>query len=347
LLLTFAALTGCSNSKNASDSSGSSASGSGKSAGGGTIQGAGATFPEPIYNKWFAAYQKEQNVAINYQAIGSGGGYKALKDKTVDFAASDAPLSDKEEKELSGPVVHVPTVGGAVVMAYNLPGVPMGLKLTGDVIADIYLGKLTKWNDPRIVVINPGVTLPAANIQPVHRTDGSGTTYIFTHYLKKVSPAWAAGPGAGKDVSWPTGIGGNHNDGVAAAVQRTTGGIGYVELAYAIQNKLPFAQVKNHDGQFITASVESTSAAIGQYTSDLQKDIKTPTVDAPGATSYPICSVTYILMYKEGGHNTADAVKLWQWAMQPAQQQQVSTLYYAPLPADLVKINEANLQTIK
>jgi phosphate transport system substrate-binding protein len=353
LFVILGAIAGCSKSNDTgagSSTSGTSAAGSAGGsapAAGGALQGAGATFPAPIYTKWFAGYQQANNVQVNYQAVGSGAGYKALKDKTVDFAASDAPLSDKEEQALGEPVVHIPSVGGAVALAYNLPGAPPTLKLSGDIIADIFLGKVAKWNDPRITAINPGVNLPASNIQPVHRTDGSGTTYIFTNYLKKVSPAWAAGPGAGKSVNWPAGLAGKGNDGVAAQIQRTTGGIGYVELAYALKNKLPFAQVKNHDGQFVTASVDSTTAAIGQYTAELQKDIKTPTVDAPGAASYPICSLTYILMYKNGGRNTAGAVKLWQWAMQPDQQKEAATLYYAPLPADVVKINKASLQTIK
>jgi phosphate transport system substrate-binding protein len=348
LAASFTALSGCANSPNAGNSSAPGRGATTAASGGSTarIEGAGATFPAPIYTKWFAGYQSQSGTAVNYQAVGSGAGYKALHDKTVDFAASDAPLTTAEESALSGPVVHIPTVGGAVVLAYHLSGVPNGLHLTSDIIGDIYLGKIKTWNDPRIVAINAGVKLSATPITSVHRTDGSGTTYIFTHYLEKVSPAWKDAVGAGKSVNWPNGLGGKGNDGVASSVRRTEGAIGYVELAYAIANKLNFAQVKNHDGQFVTASVDSTAAALTQYVGELSKDIKTPTVDAPGATSYPICSMTYILMYKNGGRNTAGAVKLWQWAMQPAQQQEAATLYYAPLPAEVVKLNQTALQSV-
>ena len=345
-LLLGSFLSGCSQPP-ASNSNAPAGSGGGSGGAGGGIQGAGATFPAPIYTKWFAAYAGVSgNPTVNYQAVGSGAGYNALKTQTVDFAASDAPLSADEEKALPGPVVHVPSVGGAVVLVYNLPGVPTGLKLGGDVVADIFLGTIKTWNDPRIVSVNPGVPLPATPIQSVHRTDGSGTTYIFTHYLAKVSPAWSSGPGANKSVSWPVGLGGKGNPGVAAEVKRTPGGIGYVELAYAMENKLPMAMVKNHDGQFVTPTVDSTKAAIGQYVKELSTDIKTATVDAPGATSYPICSLTYILLYKNGGRNTAGAVKLWKWAMEPAQQQLAATLLYAPLPDEVVKINQTTLDSI-
>ncbi len=346
--LTLIFLNGCSSPSNSSSgSSGSSGNAASSSGSGGAIQGAGATFPAPIYTKWFAAYTQQTGTNVNYQAVGSGAGYKALKDNTVDFAASDAPLSDEEEKALANPVVHIPTVGGAVVLTYNLPGAPANLHLAGDVIADIFLGNIKTWSDPRITALNPGVSLPGTAITSVHRTDGSGTTYIFTHYLQKVSPNWASKIGAGKSVDWPAGLGGKGSDGVAGVVRRTNGGIGYVELAYAIANKLPFAAVKNHDGNFVTASAETTTAAIGQYVDQLTKDIKTPTVDAPGANSYPICSVTYILIYKSGGKNTAAAAKLWDWAMQPAQQQQAGSLYYASLPEAIVKLNQAALQPLE
>lgn len=345
ILLAGSLLTGCNNKSGDTGTSTPGGNAPGHAAGN-AIQGAGATFPKPIYEKWFASYDQQTKTQVNYQAIGSGGGYNALKEKTVDFAASDAPLSDQEESALSGKVVHIPTVGGAVVLTYNLPGVTKTLQLPGDVIADIFAEKVKTWNDPRIASVNPGVTLPATPIQSVHRTDGSGTTYIFTNYLKKVNPTWASTVGAGKSVSWPGGTGGKGNDGVAAAIKRTQGAIGYVELAFAIANKLPYASVKNHDGQFIVPSVETTTAAIGQYVEDLKKDIKTPTVDAPGANSYPICSLTYILMYKDGGRNTAAAAKLWTWALQPDQQKQAAALYYAPLPDAVVQIDQAAIQSI-
>jgi len=311
------------------------------------VHGAGATFPEPIYRQWFAGFLKATGVSVDYQAVGSGQGVKSVHDKTVDFGASDAPLSAKEEADMPGPVVHIPTVGGAVVLTYELPGVASGLRLTPDVIADIFLGKIKNWSDPRIRGINPGVNLPNLNMLTVHRSDGSGTTYIFTHYLRKVSPAWASGPGAGKSVEWPTGLAGKGNAGVAANIKRTPGAVGYVELAYAVENKLPYASVKNRAGNFIKPSSESTTAAISQYVNELKKDIKTPTVDAAGANSYPICSLTYILLYRTGGSNVAQAVKLWSWVMQPAQQAQAKTLLYAPLPSALTKLNLANLATIK
>lgn len=310
------------------------------------VRGAGATFPEPIYAKWFAEFKGTAGgVSIDYQAVGSGQGINSIKNKTVDFGASDAPLSSSEEAAMPSPVVHIPTVGGAVAITYNLPGVPTGLKLTSDVIADIFLGKITAWNDPRIKAINPGVNLPGARVQPVHRAEGSGTTYIFTNYLKKASAAWAGGPGAGKSINWPTGLAGKGNEGVAAEVARSPGGVGYVELAYAIERKLPYAAVKNRAGKFVIPSSESTTAAIAQYVNELRHDIKTPTVDATGPKSYPICSLTYILMYKNG--TKPEVVKLWSWIMQPAQQSQASSLNYAPLPPELAKLNLAILKTVK
>jgi phosphate transport system substrate-binding protein len=312
---------------------------------GSQVRGAGATFPEPIYTKWFAAYKQARGVSIDYQAVGSGAGYNALKNRTVDFGASDAPLTPSEEAALPEPVVHIPSVGGAVAITYNLPGAPQGLKLTPDVIAGIFLGRITSWADPKIKTLNPGVNLPVIAIQPVHRTDGSGTTYIFTHYLRKADAGWAAGPGAGKSVSWPVGLGGKGSQGVAALLAHTPGAIGYVELAYAVSEKLPFAAIRNRAGAFMLPSVQSTTAAINQYAAELAKDIKTPTVDANGKGSYPICSLTYILMFRASAK--PDVVKLWSWAMQPAQQSQVTSLYYAPLPSSVVKLNGAALAAVK
>ena len=308
------------------------------------LEGAGATFPKPIYSKWFSAFKAATGTSVNYNPVGSGAGVKALKDKTVDFGASDAPLSSAEEGQMPGGVVHIPTVGGAVVLGYNVAGVPANLKMTGEIISEIYLGKIKTWNDNKIKAVNPGVTLPGTTIVPIHRTDGSGTTYIFTHYLKKASQEWAAGPGAGKSVNWPIGLGGKGSDGVAAQVKHSDGAIGYFELAYAKANNLPFAEVKNKAGKYVVASPASTTAAISQYVSQLNADIKTPTVDAPGADSYPICSLTYILLYKNA---KPSAVKLWDWAMKSAQQGDAAGLYYAPLPASLVKRNEAVLKTLK
>jgi phosphate transport system substrate-binding protein len=213
------------------------------------LNGAGATFPFPIYRKWFDDYAAKTGVKINYQSIGSGGGIKQLQEQTVDFGASDAPMSDDEmSKAKGGPIVHIPTVLGAVAVTYNVPGMETNLKLSGDVVADIFLGKLTKWNHPRIAALNPDARLPATDILVVHRTEGSGTTYIFTDYLSAVSAAWKSGPGKGKDVQWPVGLGGKGNEGVAGTLKQTPGAIGYVELAYATQNKLAVAAIKNADG---------------------------------------------------------------------------------------------------
>ncbi len=310
------------------------------------LRGAGATFPAPIYSKWFAEFQQQTGKSVDYQAVGSGAGYNALKNKTVDFAASDAPLSAAEEAALTAPVVHIPTVGGAVVLSYNLAGAPTGLNFTAEVIADIFLGKIKTWGDPRIKAINPGKNLPDVAIQPIHRTDGSGTTYIFTNYLKKANSDWAAGPGAGKSVNWPIGLGGKGSAGVEAVVKRTPGAIAYVELAYAIQNKMPYGHVKNRAGKFIEPTVESTAAAINEYASELAHNIKTPTVDAKGVNSYPICSVTYILIYKATNPKNADVTALWSWALKPQVQQEAKSLFYAPLPDGLVRINLMALKSV-
>jgi len=310
------------------------------------IKGAGATFPAPIYTKWFAEFQQQAGKAVDYQAVGSGAGYNAIKNKTVDFGASDAPLTAAEEAAMPGPVVHIPTVGGAVVLSYNLPGIGNGLQFTPEVISGIYLGKIKSWADPRIKAINPGKNLPDLPVQAVYRTDGSGTTYIFTHYLKKANSDWSAGPGAGKSVNWPVGLGGRGNQGVEALVKRTPGAIGYVELAYAIGQKMPYGNVKNHAGKFIEPTVASTSAAINAYAAELAHNIKTPTVDAKGADSYPICSVTYIIVYKTAGPKNGDVTALWSWAMSAKVQEEAKTLFYAPLPPALVKINLATIKAI-
>jgi len=307
------------------------------------LKGAGATFPEPIYKKWFAGFQMATGTTVDYQAVGSGAGINAIKNRTVDFGASDAPLNESEEASMPAPVVHIPTVGGAVVLTYNLPGAPQGLQFTPQIIGGIFLGNIKSWADPAIKAANPGKNLPDTAIQPVHRTDGSGTTYIFTNYLKKADPAWGT-IGAGKSVNWPVGLGGKGSAGVAALVKRTAGAIGYVELAYAVENKLPFGAVKNRAGKFVMPSSESTTAAITQYIPELKKNIKTPTVDAAGAGSYPICSLTYILLYRQGG---AKAGKLWSWVMEPAQQGGAAALYYAPLPPALAKINVDVLKSLK
>jgi phosphate transport system substrate-binding protein len=312
-----------------------------------TLRGAGSTFAAPIYTQWFAEYKKETGVSVDYQAVGSGAGINALKNRTVDFGATDAPLTDSDLKQMPFPVVQIPTLGGAVVMTYNLPGVGSGLRLTPEIIADIYMGKIKKWNDPRILAVNFIKNLPDLPIHPVHRSDASGTTYIFTSFLTKAVPEWAKQIGSGKSVSWPVGIGGQGNPGVTANIMRTKGGFGYVELAYAIQNHLSLASVRNAAGNFVTPSVTTTNIAIGQYIAALKKDIRTPTVYAPGVNSYPICGLTYVLIYQHGGSNPGPVTKLFSWAMGEEAQKMGEKLYYAPLPPSLIKLNLAALKTVQ
>ncbi|HUL30422.1 MAG TPA: phosphate ABC transporter substrate-binding protein PstS [Thermodesulfobacteriota bacterium] len=257
--------------------------------------GAGATFPYPLYSKMFDVYNKEYGVKVNYQAIGSGGGIRQLISKTVDFGGSDAIMTDKDLAEASAPVLHIPTCAGAVVLTYNLTGDPQ-LRFTPDVIADIFLGKITKWNDGRISAINPGMKLPDMNITVAHRSDGSGTTFIFSDYLSKVSADWKEKVGTGPSLNWPTGLGGKGNPGVAGLVKQTPGSIGYVELIYALQNKMPFGMVKNKKGKWVTATLASTSKAAD---TNLPDDMKVSLTDTDSPEGYPISGFTWILVYKE------------------------------------------------
>jgi phosphate transport system substrate-binding protein len=312
------------------------------------LTGAGATFPYPIYSKWFDTYHKmNPGVTINYQSIGSGGGIQQVKAGTVDFGASDAPLSDEEQASMPTPVVHIPTVAGAVVMSYNLPGVSAQLKMDGPVIADMFLGKITKWNDPRLAALNKGVNLPSLPVAIAHRSDGSGTSYIYTNYLAAVSAEWKGKVGAGKSVNWPVGLGGKGNEGVAALVKQTPGGLGYVELAYAIQNHLAYAQVKNKSGKFIEPSVASTTAAAAGGAPALRAEIRTPIVNSPGAGAYPISGFTYLLVYRD----MKDPVRgkalggFLKWAMGDGQKL-AESLYYAPLPKSVVALNAATLKKL-
>jgi phosphate transport system substrate-binding protein len=303
------------------------------------LNGAGATFPYPLYLKWFSDYATKTGVKINYGSVGSGAGIKQLSEGTVDFGASDGPMTDEEiGLAKGGPVLHFPTVLGAVVITYNLPEVTTPLNLTGPLIADIFLGKITKWNDSRIAAENAGVTLPAKDILVVHRSDGSGTSFIFTDYLTQVSKEWEAGPGRGKSVSWKVGLGGRGNEGVSGTVKQTPGTIGYVELAYAKQNKLPVAKVKNASGVLIEPTIESITAAAEGAMSTLgaDSDYRVSIVNAAGPTAYPIASFTWLLVYQ----NQADAAKgrklvdFMRW-MYGEGQQAAAGLDYAPLPAAL------------
>lgn len=312
------------------------------------INGAGATFPYPLYSKWFDVYAKVNNsVRFNYQSIGSGGGIKQLVNRTVDFGASDAPMSDAQLAKAPDPILHFPSVLGAVVITYNVAGLSAPLKLTGPVIADIYLGKISKWNDPALASLNPGVTLPAQAIVVCHRSDGSGTSYIFTDYLSKVSEDWNKEPGKGTSVKWPTGLGGKGNEGVTALVQQTPGAMGYVELIYAINNKLPFATLRNHDGAWVAPSLAGVTAAAAADASQIPADFRVSITDAQGKDSYPLSSFTYLLVYTHLADPTKGKalVAFLRWMLTDGQQY-ASPLQYAPLPSALISREQAQIQKI-
>jgi phosphate transport system substrate-binding protein len=314
------------------------------------LNGAGATFPHPIYTKWIQAYHNEfPSVTINYQAVGSGAGFAQYKAGTVDFGASDAPLTNAEVASIPRTTFHIPTVAGAVVMTYNIRGVGPGLHLTGENIADIYLGKIKEWNDPRITRENPGRNLPAAPIRVVHRSDSSGTSFIFTSYLSSVSKDWREGPGPGKSVNWPVGIGGSGNPGVAGMVKNSQGSIGYVELAYAIENKLPYASIKNRSGNYVNATIESTSIAAEMGAKKMQRDVRVSIVNGPGVNTYPICGFTYLLVAKiqTNAVKGRALVNYLKWIMQEKQQNMAKTLLYSPLPPAVRAINLKTISEIQ
>jgi phosphate transport system substrate-binding protein len=301
-----------------------------------TINGAGATFPYPIYSKWFDEYQKAHpDIRINYQSIGSGGGIKQLTAQTVFFGASDGPMTEAQLQAAPGAVLHFPTVLGGVVPVYNVTGVTQPLRFSGAVLADIYLGKITKWNDAAIAAVNPGVKLPADDIAVVHRSDGSGTTYIFCDFLSKVSPDYKQKVGVATSVNWPAGVGAKGNEGVAGLVRQTPGTIGYVELIYALQNKMSYGSVQNKAGQFVTASLDSvTAAATGAAIPD---DFRVSITNADGANAYPIASFTWLLLYqhpKDAARGQA-MVDFLKWALTDGQKFAPS-LGYAPLPEPVV-----------
>jgi len=314
-----------------------------------TINGAGATFPYPIYSKWFSEYNKQHpDVRINYQSIGSGGGIQQIINQTVFFGATDGPMNDEQLKSASGPILHFPTVLGAVVPVYNIPGVTEELKFTGAVLADIYLGKVKKWNDPAVAKLNPGTKLPATDITVVHRSDGSGTTYIFVDYLSKVSPQFKSEAGVGTSVKWPAGVGGKGNEGVSGLVTQTPGSIGYVELIYALQNKIPYGSVQNAAGEFVKASVDSVTKAAAAAATTMPADFRVSITNAQGPGVYPISSFTWLLMYadpkdKASARAMVDFVK---WALTDGQKY-AADLGYAPLPANVVMLEQAALEQIK
>ncbi|HXM88072.1 MAG TPA: phosphate ABC transporter substrate-binding protein PstS [Candidatus Acidoferrum sp.] len=313
------------------------------------INGAGATFPYPIYSKWFDVYAKENpGIKFNYQSIGSGGGIRMLSNRTVDLGASDAPMTNEQLSDAPGKILHFPSVMGAVVVAYNLPGFTGTLRLTGPVIADIFAGKITKWDDDKIKALNPGAAIPSQDIVVCHRSDGSGTSYIFTDYLSKVSPSWAADPGKGTAVKWPAGLGGKGNEGVTALVQQTPGAIGYVELIYALNNNIPFAELQNKAGNWVKASLAGVTAAAASSAGNMAPDFRVSITDAPGPDAYPISSFTWLLVYqKQTNKDVGDQIKKFlAWALTEGQKE-APDLKYAPLPAEVVQKETAQIQQIQ
>ena len=336
-------LVACGRSETSSTASTSPA----KSGGSHIINGAGATFPYPIYSKWFTEYGKQNpDVRINYQSIGSGGGIRQLVAQTIFFGATDGPMTDEQLKSAPGPILHFPTVLGGVVPIYNLEGVTQPLRFTGQTLAGIYMGKITKWNDPAIAKTNPGVKLPAADITVVHRSDGSGTTYIFVDFLSKVSPDFKQKVGVATSVSWPAGVGAKGNEGVSGLVKQSPGAIGYVELIYSVQNKIPYGAVQNKAGEFVIASLESVTAAAAA--ASMPDDFRVSITNADGKGAYPISSFTWILMYEnpKDKQNARIMVDFMKWALAEGQKL-ASELGYAPLPQPVIEKEKAALQKIQ
>src|SRR6185295_166804 len=313
------------------------------------INGAGATFPYPIYSKWFSEYNKlHANIQINYQSVGSGAGIQQVIKQTVFFGATDGPMTEDQQLTAPGKILHFPTVLGAVVPIYNLPNVTAELKFSGPLLADIFLGKVTKWNDPAIAKLNGGVTLPATDITVAHRADGSGTTYIWVDYLSKVSPEWKSKVGVSTSVKWPAGVGGRGNEGVASVVAQTPGAIGYVELIYALQTKTAYGTVQNMAGEFVKASVASVTAAAAAAAGQMPPDFRVSITNAPGKGVYPVSSFTWILLYENPKDKTQSKVMVdfMKWALTDGQKF-AGDLGYAPLPAEVVKLEMDALTTIK
>ena|SRR6266508_3309198 len=313
------------------------------------INGAGATFPYPIYSKWFSEYNKlHPNVEINYQSIGSGGGIRQLTNQTVFFGATDGPMTAEQQQAAPGHILHFPAVLGGVVPIYNIPGVDTELKFTGNVLADIFLGKITKWNDAAITALNPGVKLPGTDIVVCHRSDGSGTTYIWVDYLSKVSPEWKKRVGIATSVNWPVGVGGKGNEGVAGLVKQSPGAIGYVELIYAIQNKIDFGSVQNMAGEFVRSSLESVTAAAAAAANAMPKDFRVSITNAPGKGIYPVSSFTWLLLYENPKDKTRarTMVDFMKWALGDGQKY-CAELGYAPIPASVIALELEALKKIK
>ncbi len=313
-----------------------------------TVNGAGATFPNPMYQKWFSEYHKAHpDIQFNYQSIGSGGGIRQVLAQTVDFGASDGPMTDEQLAQAKTKILHIPTVLGAVVPAYNVPGVATELKFTPEALAGIFLGKVTTWNDPAIAKANPGVNLPNQPIIVIHRSDGSGTTYIFTDYLSKVSSEWQSGPGKGTSVKWPVGLGGKGNEGVAGLIRQMQGGIGYIELIYAVQNKIDYGSVKNASGTFVKASLDSVTAAAASAKS-MPADFRVSITNAPGKDAYPISSFTWLLIPEKSkeaakGKILADFLS---WMVEDGQKM-TAELKYAPLPENVAVMVKGAIKQVQ
>jgi phosphate transport system substrate-binding protein len=313
------------------------------------INGAGATFPYPIYSKWFSEYNKlHPDVEINYQSIGSGGGIRQLTNETVFFGATDGPMTPEQQQAAPGRVLHLPTALGGVVPIYNLPGVSGERKFTGKLIADMVLGKVTKWNDPAIASLNPGVRLPASDIAIVHRSDGSGTTYIFVDYLSKISPDFKQKVGVATSVNWPVGVGAKGNEGVAGLVKQMPGAFGYVELIYAIQNKIDYGSVQNMAGEFVRSSLESVTAAAAAAAKSMPADFRVSITNAPGNAVYPISSFTWLLFYENSKDKKIAKIMVdfMKWALTDGQKY-APELGYAPVPGSVVQLEMEALKRIK
>jgi phosphate transport system substrate-binding protein len=316
------------------------------------LNGAGSTFDYPIFSKWFDFYKTKTGVQINYQSIGSGGGIKGILDGTLDFGASDGPMTDEQLKEAKEKqhtlILHLPIIMGGVAITYNLPSVGNGLKLTGDVLAKIYFGQITNWNDPAIKALNPDKTFPDLAILVTHRSDGSGTTYCFVDYLCKVDKEWADKIGRGTSVNWPVGLGGKGSEGVTGLIRQSEGAIGYVELAYAVQNKLPYAQMKNKSGNFVFPTLENVSEAAAGAIKTMPADLRVSITDAPGKNVYPISTFSWILAYQHGKDKTKTAAfkKFLMWAVTDGQKY-AKDLLYAPIPPQVTKLNEKKIHSIE
>jgi len=314
------------------------------------LTGAGATFPDPIYKKWFLEYNRRTGIQINYQSIGSGGGIKQYTEGTVDFGATDGPMTEEQLAAVQGHVLHLPTVMGAVVLTYNLPAAGSApLKFDGLALADIFLGKITKWNDRRIAASNPGVSLPNTDIIVVHRSDGSGTTYVWTDYLAKVSPEWRSKVGTATAVNWPAGLGGKGNEGVTQQVKQTEGSLGYVELIYAVSNNLSYAHLKNAAGSFVEPSLASVTAAAASATFEPDTDFRVSITNAPGAEAYPASSFTWLLVRPDRPEaGKARAMKQFlEWMITDEAQQMAAQLHYAPLPKPVAELVAQRIQALE